>query len=38
MENEYNFSKAARVQLFKPDATLSLPIYLDSEIQSYLRE
>lgn len=38
MKKEYDFSKGVRGKFFKPDAELNLPVYLDSEVQSYLRE
>lgn len=38
MKQEYDFSKAERGKFFRPDAVLRLPIYLDSEVQSYLAE
>ena len=38
MKKEYDFSKGIRGKFFKPNATLNLPVYLDSEVQNYLRE
>jgi hypothetical protein len=38
MKKEYDFSKGVRGKFFKTNATLNLPVYLDSEVQSYLRE
>ena len=38
MKKEYDFSKGVRGKFFKPNAKLNLPVYLDSEIQNYLRE
>ena len=38
MKKEYDFSKGVRGKFFKPNATLNLPVYLDSEVQNYLRE
>ena len=38
MKKEYDFFKGIRGKFFKPSATLNLPIYLDSEVQNYLRE
>ena len=38
MKPEYDFSKGERGKFFKPDAELRLPIYLDSNVQTYLAE
>jgi predicted HicB family RNase H-like nuclease len=38
MKPEYDFSKAERGKFFRPNAALRLPIYLDSDVQSYLVE
>ncbi len=38
MKKEYDFSKGVRGKFFKPNAKLNLPVYLDSEVQNYLRE
>ena len=38
MKNEYDFSKGERGKFFRPGAELRLPIYLDTDIQSYLAE
>lgn len=36
MKSEYDFSKAERGKFFKANSELSLPIYLDAEVQRYL--
>jgi hypothetical protein len=38
MPDEIDFSKGARGKFFRPEATLSLPVYLDAEVQAYLAE
>ena len=38
MKKEYDFSKGVRGKFFQPNAKLNLPVYLDSEVQNYLRE
>jgi len=38
MKPEYNFSKGERGKFFRPGSDLRLPIYLDSEVQTYLAE
>ena len=38
MKAEYNFRKGERGKFFRPDADMRLPIYLDSDGQSYLAE
>jgi len=35
---ELDFSKGARGKTFRPNVEIRLPIYLDSDIQSYLAE
>ncbi len=37
MRDEYDFSKGERGKLFKPDAQLNLPVYLDEDVRSYLQ-
>lgn len=34
MKREYDFSKAARGKFYRKGATLRLPIYLDTKLQS----
>ena len=36
MKPEYDFSKGERGKFFKPDTELRLPVYLDSDVQTYL--
>jgi hypothetical protein len=38
MKREYDFSKGERGKLYRPNATLSTPVYLDKKVQSYLSE
>jgi len=38
MKEEYDFSKGVRGKFFQKNARLNLPVYLDDEVQSYLRE
>jgi hypothetical protein len=38
MPAEINFSKGTRGKFFRPGTRLSLPIYLDAEVQDYLAE
>jgi hypothetical protein len=36
MPGEIDFSEGARGKFFKPGARISLPVYLDAEVQDYL--
>ena len=38
MPSEIDFSKGTRGKFFKPGARLSLPVYLEAEVQAYLAE
>lgn len=38
MKQEYDFSKGERGKFFRKSPRLSLPVYLDEEVQSYLQE
>lgn len=38
MKPEYDFSKSERGKFFRENARLDLPIYLDEEVQRYLKE
>jgi len=38
MKPVYDFSKGERGKFFQPNAELRLPIYLDSDVQTYLAE
>ncbi len=37
MRKEYDFSKAARGKLYRPDAKLNIPVYLDDEVQAFVQ-
>ena len=36
MRDEYDFSKGERGKFYRPDAKLSLPVYLDEDVQATL--
>ncbi|MFZ2652565.1 MAG: hypothetical protein WA210_20885 [Burkholderiaceae bacterium] len=36
MPGEIDFSKGTRGKFFKPSARLSLPVYLEADVQDYL--
>lgn len=36
MPTEIDFSKGTRGKFFRPNARLSLPVYLDAKVQDYL--
>lgn len=38
MKPEYDFSNAERGKFFRPDGEVVLPIYLKSDVQSYLAD
>jgi hypothetical protein len=38
MKAEYDFSNGTRGKFFRPGAEVRLPIYLDSEVHTYLAE
>jgi hypothetical protein len=38
MKREYDFSKGERGKFYRPNATLSTPVYLDKKVLSYLSE
>jgi len=38
MEDEHDFSKGERGKFYRPDAELSIPVYLDSENLSFVEE
>lgn len=38
MKQEYDFSKGERGKFFRENAGLSLPVYLEEDVQSYLQE
>ncbi|MBI5141346.1 MAG: hypothetical protein HZA20_04030 [Nitrospirae bacterium] len=37
MREEYDFSKAARGKLYRPDTKLNLPVYLDDEVKAFIQ-
>jgi len=38
MKAEYDFSKGERGKFYRKGAEIRLPVYLDSEVQTYLSE
>ena len=38
MKKEYDFSKGVRGKFHRPDAILKLPVYLDSEVQTFVQQ
>jgi hypothetical protein len=38
MKREYDFSKGERGKFYRPNVTLSTPVYLDKKVLSYLSE
>jgi hypothetical protein len=38
MKKEYDFSKGVRGKFFRPDAELSIPVYLEPQIAEAVRE
>jgi hypothetical protein len=38
MKDQYDFSKGERGKFFRPNAELSLPIYLNADVDAYLTE
>lgn len=38
MKKEYDFSKGTRGKFYNPNARLSLPVYLDSEVQHFVEQ
>lgn len=38
MKDEYDFSKGTRGKFYRSGAKLTLPVYLDHEVQSYLAQ
>ena len=38
MKDEYDFSKGERGRLYRPEATLNIPVYLDRDVESYFAE
>ena len=37
MRKEYDFSKAVRGKLYRPDSKLNIPVYLDEEVQAFVQ-
>ena len=37
MKKEYDFSKGERGKFFRPNAKLSLPVYLDEEVLAFVQ-
>jgi len=38
MESEYDFSQGERGKFYNPDAALHIPVYLDADVEEYIRE
>ena len=38
MKNEYDFSNAKRGRFYRPDATMSIPLYLDQDIEAWFAD
>lgn len=38
MKEEYDFSQGQRGKFYHPEATISIPVYLDEDIESWLAE
>ena len=38
MKAKYDFSKAERGKFYDPNATFKFPIYLDNEVQEFVRK
>ena len=38
MRKEYDFSKGERGKLYRPDAELNIPVYLDEDVASFIRK
>ena len=36
MQKEYDFSNAERGKFFNPDVAINIPIYLDSDVQTFV--
>jgi hypothetical protein len=37
VKKEYDFSKGERGKFYRPNAQLSLPVYLDEEVHAFVR-
>lgn len=38
MRTEYDFSKGERGKFYRPDAVLNLPVYLEPDVATFVRE
>ncbi|MEI6787383.1 MAG: hypothetical protein WCL49_02775 [bacterium] len=38
MKKEYDFSKGVRGKFFRPDVKMNLPVYLDSDVLSFVEK
>ncbi|MDQ7090529.1 MAG: hypothetical protein Q9M50_07775 [Methylococcales bacterium] len=38
MKDEYDFSNAERGRFYRPDATLKLPVYLETDVENWFTE
>ncbi|MEJ2705290.1 MAG: hypothetical protein P8Z79_22855 [Sedimentisphaerales bacterium] len=38
MKKEYDFSKGTRGKFYRAEARLTLPVYLDSEVQQFVEQ
>ncbi len=38
MKGEYNFSNAERGRFYRPNTQLTLPVYLDQDIENWISE
>lgn len=38
MKTEYDFSKGERGKFYRPGASLNLPVYLDPDVDTYMRQ
>lgn len=38
MQTEYDFSKGERGKFYRPDAALRIPVYLDPDVDRFIRE
>lgn len=38
MKAEYDFSKGERGKFYRPEATLNLPVYLEPDVDTFMRQ
>jgi len=38
MKAQYDFSKGERGKFYRPDAALNLPLYLDPDVDAFMRQ